>query len=452
MKKVAILLSLGAFLAVSCVENGQEPQVPQEPQVSKVNFTPCQHNNLRSSEISNKVDVQFTNEGVQIMYKDFEVTCDFSTVNVTHTFVNGFLNISQKGFPNLADCICYSDVSYTIKGISKKEVNVIFINGKQVYCYNDNKEEPVKSNVDALNQFAKDNQYYFTPGYIFNEYANEDLIISYMPNNKASTLRGFAIARKGVVYNTAFHIPQACYNGIECIWNGNYVTVAIIESGNDESTGLYGFQVNNEDLSQPAVELWRNTDVLLRWLKFFPFSEKINGNYFCAGERNCTYRSSFRCNMATGEVLFTDAKQVHRVFMPVVYANGIYYGTCGNADKFCIASASQYYNNTTDNTLELGTLNIAGWNPVLSFDFAKRRSVVITKINQLCYPVFLNNSEADMSVPGLSGGQVYKYKNKCYTMQDNPRLLVEKNDASHIFDDKYLTVPTILHTYGTATR
>jgi len=48
------------------------------------------------------------------------------------------LNITQKGTPNEADCVCYTDVAYTIKGISQTEVNVIFINGVQVYCYNEN--------------------------------------------------------------------------------------------------------------------------------------------------------------------------------------------------------------------------------------------------------------------------------------------------------------------------
>jgi len=137
MKKVALLLSLGVFLIVSCVENELEPQI------STVSFTPCQQSKLRSSELSSKVkvDVEFTDKGVQITYYDFEVTCDFANVNVTHTFVNGFLNITQQSFPSQADCICYTDVSYTINGISKNEVNVIFINGVQVYCYNENGNE-----------------------------------------------------------------------------------------------------------------------------------------------------------------------------------------------------------------------------------------------------------------------------------------------------------------------
>ena len=132
MKRVAILFALGIFLTVSC-ENS-EP----ESQVSNLSFTPCQQSNLKSSVVSDKVNIEFTDNGLQITYSNFEVTCDFTTVNVTHTLVNGVLNITQQGSPNLANCICYTDVSYTINGISQEEVNVIFINGVQFYCYNEN--------------------------------------------------------------------------------------------------------------------------------------------------------------------------------------------------------------------------------------------------------------------------------------------------------------------------
>ena len=442
MKKEAILLSLGIFLTVSCVENKLESQA-LESSVSNVNFTPCQQNNLRSTELS-KVDVEFTGQGVQITHSNFEVTCDFSDVNVTHTFVNGVLRITQQGSPNEANCVCYTDVSYTINGLAKNEVNVIFINGKQVYCYNDNKEEPVaKCNVETLNKFVEDNQYFFNLGFIFNEYANEDLIIAYKPyNNESSALRGFAIIREGVVYNTTFYIPQAGgSDGVECIWNGNYVTVSIGGSNNDKSTGLYGFQINNEDLSQPAVELWRNTDLGLRWLKIFPFSEKINDNYYFGGERNYTYRSSFRCNMITGEVLFTDAPHVHRTFVPIVYANGNYYGACLIGDEFCIASASQYYNNTDLNTQQLSTVNMTAWTPSYIFDFGKKRGVITAEVGQVYYPVFLSSAEVDMSVPGFSVAYLYKYKNKSYMKRDVLRQLVEIGDISYIFDDKYVTPP-----------
>ena len=130
MKRAVILLSLIVFLAVSC-ENRE-----QETQVSDLSFTPCQQDDLRSSgEVSSKVDVKFTNEKVQIKHYNFEVHCDFTTVSVTHTFVNGVLSIIQQGDGD-ARCICYTDVSYTISGISQSQVNVIFINGVQVYCHN----------------------------------------------------------------------------------------------------------------------------------------------------------------------------------------------------------------------------------------------------------------------------------------------------------------------------
>jgi len=118
------------FVAVGC----DKMEIPPKTD-SNVNFTPCQQSEIGSNS---KVDVEFTGKGVQITYYKFEVTCDFSTVNVTHTFVNGVLNITQQGTPNQEDCICYTDVSYTINGISQDKVNVIFINGVQVYCYNGN--------------------------------------------------------------------------------------------------------------------------------------------------------------------------------------------------------------------------------------------------------------------------------------------------------------------------
>jgi len=137
MKKATILLSLVVLFTVSCVKSELETQ-----QVPNVSSTPCKQGILRSSGLSDKVDVEFTNKGVQITHYNFEVSCDFTTVNVTHTFTNGVLNITQKGSPNQADCVCHTDVSYTIEGISQDEVNVIFINGVQVYCYNDKNHKP----------------------------------------------------------------------------------------------------------------------------------------------------------------------------------------------------------------------------------------------------------------------------------------------------------------------
>jgi len=127
------LVAVTLFTTTGCDKSDILPKTD-----NNVSFTPCQQNKLRSSELSDKVDVEFTGKGVQITHYDFEVPCDFTTVDVTHTLVNGVLNITQQGFPSKADCVCYTDVSYTLDGISQDEVNVIFVNGVQVYCHNGN--------------------------------------------------------------------------------------------------------------------------------------------------------------------------------------------------------------------------------------------------------------------------------------------------------------------------
>ncbi|MDR1761039.1 MAG: hypothetical protein LBR55_01170 [Bacteroidales bacterium] len=134
MKKIIALLCVGTLLSVAC--NKQEPKNEPGTQASNIRFTACKSTDLKGDELPN-VDVQFTTQGVEITYPNFAVTCDFTDVKVTHTFVNGALRITQKGTPHEANCVCYTDVSYTIDGIVKDEVNVIFINGEQVYCHNE---------------------------------------------------------------------------------------------------------------------------------------------------------------------------------------------------------------------------------------------------------------------------------------------------------------------------
>ena len=136
-----LLIMIGGFY--SCT--GRDPEV-QDSKISDLSFTPCKQTQEKRNSPSDGVNVEFTNQGVQITYNNFEVACDFSTIDVTYTFVNGFLNITQQGLPNQADCICYSDVSYTIESILQSEVNVIFINGVQVYCHNDTTEIPFTEN------------------------------------------------------------------------------------------------------------------------------------------------------------------------------------------------------------------------------------------------------------------------------------------------------------------
>jgi len=177
------------LLAIGLIGTACEKKEPKED-VVVVSTTPCQQSTLRSSNLSVSVDVAFTNKGIQITYYDFEVTCDFTTVNVTHTLVNGVLNITQQGTPNQANCICYTDVSYTIDGILQDKVNVIFINGIQVYCHNDNEE------VEKYVKTLKNNQYddrdlpAFTYQHIDKllEYRNEKDIITKFPRNPISSL------------------------------------------------------------------------------------------------------------------------------------------------------------------------------------------------------------------------------------------------------------------------
>ena len=134
MKKITILLSLALLLAVSCEKSEHKSKI-SDIKISDISFTPYKQEVLKNTTLSGNVTVEFTHEGILIRYYDFEVLCDFTTVNVTHTFTNGVLNITQES-DGSAKCICYSDVSYAISGISKNQVNEIFINGEQVYCHN----------------------------------------------------------------------------------------------------------------------------------------------------------------------------------------------------------------------------------------------------------------------------------------------------------------------------
>jgi len=154
MKRATFLLSLGVFLAVSCAKRTQESQI------SNVSFTPCVQSRMTKNVRASGVNVEFTNQGVQIAHYKFEVPCDFTTVNVTHTLVNGVLRITQRSTPEQADCICYTDLSYTINGILQNQVNVIFINDVQVYCWNDNNQPSCDQNVIVC-----ETEYENTPNY-----------------------------------------------------------------------------------------------------------------------------------------------------------------------------------------------------------------------------------------------------------------------------------------------
>jgi len=104
------------------------------PQVSNITFTGCDdgiHNTMGIA--SPYVDVKFTSTGVHITHYNFVVNCAFDTVLVTQTFENGVLTITVQGEPNTANCVCRTDVSYTISGIWENEIEKIVINGKVVW-------------------------------------------------------------------------------------------------------------------------------------------------------------------------------------------------------------------------------------------------------------------------------------------------------------------------------
>ena len=88
---------------------------------------------MRAGTNSNNVVVEFTADGVHIKHYGLAVHCDFDTVLVNYTLRNGVLIITEKGDPSNAKCICYTDVSYTIEGISGREIKSIIVNEEEVW-------------------------------------------------------------------------------------------------------------------------------------------------------------------------------------------------------------------------------------------------------------------------------------------------------------------------------
>ncbi|MDR1725606.1 MAG: hypothetical protein LBR28_04375 [Bacteroidales bacterium] len=140
MKKFCLLLAVTFLVVVSCDNNENREREGSTQGISNLTFTTCNHN-ATNKDATEGINVQFSNTGIQITHNGLAVTCDFDTVIVSYTFDNGVLRITEQGEPNSANCICYTDVSYTINNISQNEVNVIFVNGVQVYCHNQQNTE-----------------------------------------------------------------------------------------------------------------------------------------------------------------------------------------------------------------------------------------------------------------------------------------------------------------------
>ena len=261
MRKIKII-SLMAALLLSVTISCEKKEI--EPQISNVRFTPCQQSKLRSNELADKVDVEFTDKGVQIAHYDFEVTCDFTTVNVTHTFVNGVLNITQQGSPNQANCVCYTDVSYTIGEILQNEVNVIFINGVQVYCYNENNtlQGTKWKLIEVL--IAKDYQQHETL-----DYSEKNIIYEFQNNNKLvitgnmDDLFIFDDFRKGE-YFYEYNEPNVCPTCLP----GLNLTISSLESEQEE--GRYYCLVNLDNKTMRISGDGKIIEgVYYGWNKFF---------------------------------------------------------------------------------------------------------------------------------------------------------------------------------------
>ena len=226
MKKVTILLSLVVLFTVSCVKSELEPQV------SNVSWTPCKQGIMKVSGLSNnKVNVEFTTEGVQITYYNFAVSCDFTTVDVTHTFVNGVLRITQQGSPNQANCVCHTDVSYTINGISQSEVNVIFINGEQVYCYNDN--NPTENLLvgkwlaSTNHSFHGDSIIVFTEDFYVRQYLDYIFASQAIPAMYLPTFVTYSLLDDNITFSIHFSYPsvERIDETFKYVLNGNSLTI-----------------------------------------------------------------------------------------------------------------------------------------------------------------------------------------------------------------------------------
>jgi len=138
------LFYLFAVAAVGfMVATGCEPTNPAVvPQVSNVTFTECNDGIGTRNTADNSVVVVFTNFGVNITHYGLVVNCAFDTVIINQIFENGVLTITERGEPNNANCMCHTDVSYTISGISESNVNMIVINGNVVWTADQQPPQP----------------------------------------------------------------------------------------------------------------------------------------------------------------------------------------------------------------------------------------------------------------------------------------------------------------------
>lgn len=130
-----VLLYCGLLMMViGCDTSEFAGELEETQAISKIVFTECVDNQtLKAEEIGADIFVEFTATGIHIIHKNLAVTCDFDTVLVDYVLKNGVLKITEKGDPRDTRCICHTDVSYTIEGISESDIKSIIVNKEEVW-------------------------------------------------------------------------------------------------------------------------------------------------------------------------------------------------------------------------------------------------------------------------------------------------------------------------------
>jgi len=133
----AIAICLAAMTMFASCEKDTFVEV-DTPQVNNLTFGECI--DVTRYLPPAKFSAEFTNEGVNITHYLLNVNCAFDTVLITPNLENGVLNIIEQGDPNNANCICQTNVSYTISGVSEQDVDRIVINGEVAWTANQQPE------------------------------------------------------------------------------------------------------------------------------------------------------------------------------------------------------------------------------------------------------------------------------------------------------------------------
>jgi hypothetical protein len=300
------------------------------------------------------------------------------------------------------------------------------------------------NNVEALNRFLKDNNYFSEIGLNFNtDERGDDLIFSFRNNSR---LRGFGIIQNGTVYTSSFLLEYDISARIENItptvaWNGDYIVYAI-NGGVSEIGGLIGYTMQGRDFST-VKKTWENRSALLRYAWIELLSEVIDNTYYLAVTRSHIYWSTARVNMETGDIVFSDSELEAKKLVEAIKVNDLYYGIMikhGYSTRLLV-SVPQYYNIFDNYTIIRSDSNDAFTH--CRFSYTKRRAALIDFFGNIVRPIYLNG-EIDMEVPPATLTIIpdFEYKGKYYARNDNENdtQFTEIEVPYDLFDDKYIEV------------